>query len=389
MRDEQLRRMAPVGGASARRHSPTAPPIRSRSPSPWEWERPGTPNYRMGNRSASPNEMYKLYQTRDCLGNILYEFGPSDGKGGTRDPPPPYPQRPTAPARATRVYARDSRASRSVEEEGVSFDDLNNVRLVADGSKLRIVQEGKSRRKRSVCELKETFAGGWPSFCTAAEWAHFKATPTLFVCVEMPFEVRQLGSALLTASTHRWTIPSLQKCLNATKFGAKRKSEKFRADGLDGAEFFLEWFPKHHAEECKGNSALYLFASDLGGRSALPVQCELWFENEQGRRLRKLVFNFTLHADEDRELEDRRDNWGRNELSGTAVLRAFTKNLTVDNVMPLLVWTFEHAHEQAAAEFKPAVLQFAVENRKRFVRRPEWNDFKQRHADIVIAIFES
>ncbi|KAI6204373.1 hypothetical protein M3Y94_00666700 [Aphelenchoides besseyi] len=126
MRDAQFRRMA-VGSQR-----------RSRSPSPWEWEEhPESPNYRMGNRSVSPNGRFKLYQTRDCLGNVLYEFTPKERSKN-----------------AVRVYASDKvekihqSTSRPISQhseavEGVNFDELNNVRLVADGSKLRIVQEGK------------------------------------------------------------------------------------------------------------------------------------------------------------------------------------------------------------------------------------------------------
>ncbi|KAI6180091.1 hypothetical protein M3Y98_00682100 [Aphelenchoides besseyi] len=126
MRDAQFRRMA-VGSQR-----------RSRSPSPWEWEEhPESPNYRMGNRSVSPNGRFKLYQTRDCLGNVLYEFTPKETSKN--------PVRVYASDKLEKIHQSTLRpvSQHSEAAEGVNFDELNNVRLVADGSKLRIVQEGK------------------------------------------------------------------------------------------------------------------------------------------------------------------------------------------------------------------------------------------------------
>ncbi|KAI6171573.1 hypothetical protein M3Y97_01031300 [Aphelenchoides bicaudatus] len=143
LREEQVR-------TSRSRERKSSLAERSRSPSPWEWERPQSPNYRMGNRSASSNEIFRLYQTRDCLGNVLYELDPAVARAQ-------YNQihraqmRPKAhwnlPARKERPVSQHSyqtisnRSSRNLED--AKFDEYNNVRLVADGAKLHIVQEGK------------------------------------------------------------------------------------------------------------------------------------------------------------------------------------------------------------------------------------------------------
>ncbi|KAI6181260.1 Speckle-type POZ protein B-like protein [Aphelenchoides besseyi] len=131
---------------------------------------------------------------------------------------------------------------------------------------------------------------GWSTFLYYEEKSKFIHASTVFICFQLPYPMKSIGSVSTNNTHYQWTISDFESRFKSAQFKTSWQSDTFTVPEYKDVKFALLFYPKGDNEEYKNECALYLVIKDLAGHSKVSVQCNLWIKNSK-LRLRKISFN--------------------------------------------------------------------------------------------------
>ncbi|KAI6204266.1 hypothetical protein M3Y94_00652800 [Aphelenchoides besseyi] len=138
--------------------------------------------------------------------------------------------------------------------------------------------------------VAESTAKLWESYLTPQKASEFFRSPTIFVCLRLPYAVKSLGSVSKNSTLHRWNITDFELRSEAATFQTAWESDEFVVSEFKDVKFAVQFYPKGDREDFKDRCAVYLIVKDFAGYSKVPVQFEFWMENKESR-LHKVALN--------------------------------------------------------------------------------------------------
>ncbi|KAI6221053.1 hypothetical protein M3Y95_01000000 [Aphelenchoides besseyi] len=133
----------------------------------------------------------------------------------------------------------------------------------------------------------------WETFLSTQQKPEFIQSSTVYICCQLPYPVKSLGSISTKNTFYQWTITDFDSRFNAAQFQTSWKSDTFTVPEFKEVKLALKFYPKGENEEEEDECGLYLCIEDRAEHSMVLLQCDLWIKNST-RRLYKYTFNYVF-----------------------------------------------------------------------------------------------